>query len=235
MQKNTDYFLSEYFQSIQGEGNYSGVNSLFIRFYYCNLSCTWCDSKYAWLGNHPENLTFSAESLKSIIAGSSAPHIIFTGGEPTLYALDKLVVPGKKFHVETNGSFIPEKPLDLSLKNNLRIQREGMDLEIIRNFNWVISPKLSNSRQTLNDESMHYWSDKDYCIFKFIIRTQSDIDEVESVIEKFKIQKTKVYLGLEGQTLESQLQPLLVEEFIKRGFNYSPRLHVLLWGNKRGV
>ncbi|MDP2338212.1 MAG: 7-carboxy-7-deazaguanine synthase QueE, partial [Bacteroidota bacterium] len=42
------YYISEYFQSIQGEGNYTGANSFFIRFQHCNLRCTWCDTKYTW-------------------------------------------------------------------------------------------------------------------------------------------------------------------------------------------
>ncbi len=109
-----------------------------------------------------------------------------------------------------------------------------MDEEIIKHFNWVVSPKLSNARQKLDEQSLAWWVAKPFCIFKFVVRNTSDLDEVEEVVNRFRINKLKVYIGLEGQTLESQLQPTLVDEIISRGYNFSPRLHVMLWGAKRG-
>ena len=227
------YFVTEYFESIQGEGNFSGVNSLFLRFHYCNLTCSWCDTKYTWFADSGKFEPFTAEQLKKLIHSHQSPHVIFTGGEPTLYRLDKLVIPGKKYHVETNGTYIPTEPLDVVLANQNRFQREAMDESVIRNFNWVISPKLSNAHQEINEQSLFYWSQKDYCIFKFIVRNMADLDEVQSLLIKFNISSRKVYIGIEGQTLQSQLNPDLVDEIIKRGLNFSPRLHVLLWGAKR--
>jgi organic radical activating enzyme len=109
-----------------------------------------------------------------------------------------------------------------------------MDESVISHFNWVISPKLSNSRQQINEHSLSFWAKKDYCIFKFIIRNESDLDETETTLKRFNIAGNKVYVGLEGQSLESQLKPALVDEIIKRGLNFSPRLHVMLWGASRG-
>jgi organic radical activating enzyme len=230
---NNIYFVSEYFESIQGEGNYAGVNSLFIRFHFCNLTCTWCDTKYTWLGDHRESKQLTEIEIKRIISNSACDHIIFTGGEPALYSLDKLIEPDKKYHVETNGTIIPTEPLETAFKD-VTIARNGMDYNIIKNFNWVVSPKLSNSRQKINEQSLKYWTDKEFCIFKFIVRNNSDLVEVEEVQQKFGIPKNKIYIGLEGQTLESQLKPDLVDEIIKSGFHFSPRLHVMLWGAKRG-
>lgn len=227
------YFLTEYFESIQGEGNYAGAYSLFLRFHFCNLTCSWCDTKYTWFADSGKFEPYNAEQIKELIRVHKAPNIIFTGGEPTLYSLDKLTVPGKKFHVETNGTYIPTQTLDVVLANENRFIREAMEEEVIRNFNWVVSPKLSNSLQEINDESLDFWSRKDYCIFKFIVRNEPDLNEVTSLITTFHIDKSKVYIGLEGQTLQSQIKPELVDEIIKRGFNFSPRLHVLLWGAKR--
>ena len=227
------YFVSEYFESIQGEGNYSGVNSLFVRFHFCNLTCSWCDTKYTWFADSGRFEPMTSEQLKEIINSHKAPHIILTGGEPTLYKLDNLVVPGKKFHVETNGFYIPTEPLDVMLTNQNRFTREAMDESIIRNFNWVVSPKLSNSRQEINEKSLAFWAKKEYCIFKFIIKNDADLIEVKTVTDKFCIKTEKVYIGLEGQTLQSQVQPELVDKIIKQGFNFSPRLHVMLWGAKR--
>ena len=227
------YFLSEHFESIQGEGNYAGVNSLFIRFHFCNLTCTWCDTKFTWLGDYRESKQMSTMDINTLISQSRSNNVIFTGGEPALYRLDRLSENDKKYHVETNGTIIPTEPLELVLKN-VTITREAMDHEVIKNFNWVVSPKLSNSRQEINECSLKYWVDKEFCIFKFIVRNLSDLEEVSEVCEKYGIKKEKIFVGLEGQTLESQLQPAIVDEIIRYGYNFSPRLHVILWGAKRG-
>jgi 7-carboxy-7-deazaguanine synthase len=224
--------LNEYFRSVQGEGNYAGVNSLFIRFHFCNLTCTWCDTKYTWLGDHNKELVYTEDQVKEIITGSEAKHIILTGGEPALFRLDRLYVPDKIFHVETNGTVIPVEPYMAKFKS-FEISRGAMDFEIIRKFNWVVSPKLSNAKQILNEKSLKYWALSDFCIFKFIIRNLSDLEEVTEVCKRFDIEKNKVYIGLEGNSLESQLKPELVDELVLQGFNFSPRLHVILWGNQR--
>lgn len=227
------YYVSEIFQSIQGEGNYAGANSLFIRFQFCNLTCSWCDTKYSWNENSGKYSLYDSESLKNIIKESKSHHVIFTGGEPLLHKLDDLIVEGKKFHVETNGTIIPTEALKLQMGSTL-LSREPMDLELIKNFNFVVSPKLSNSRQKVNEESILYLSQLDNGIFKFIVQVKEDLDEVVQFLKKYNIDNQKVYIGLEGYNLQSQLQPQLVDEIVKLGFNFSPRLHIILWGIQRG-
>jgi 7-carboxy-7-deazaguanine synthase len=235
MEENKDnYYLSEHFVSLQGEGNCAGLNSLFLRFHFCNLTCTWCDTKFTWLAASGKFQTYSSDELKALIRAHHSRHIILTGGEPTLYRLDNLVVPGKKYHVESNGVFIPTDPLAIAIADGTNFVREGMDESVIRHFNWVISPKLSNARQRIDEHSLSFWAKRDYCIFKFIIRNGVDLDEIEIVLKRFNITGDKVYIGLEGQSLESQLKPALVAEIIRRGLNFSPRLHVMLWGASRG-
>ncbi len=231
---DSQYFISEIFQSIQGEGNFAGVNSLFIRFHFCNLTCNWCDSKYTWLEKSGLFNEYSAEKLTTLITRSKPYHIIFTGGEPGLYRLDKLYVPDKKFHVETNGMVLPTEKIDIRLSDGTHIWRLPMKFEIIEKFNWVVSPKLGNSYQILDENKFAYWVDKPFVIYKFIIRSVDDLDEVTQLVNKYKIKESLVYVGLEGISLHSQLQPELVDAIIERGYNFSPRLHILLWGNKRG-
>lgn len=229
---NPLFYLSETFESIQGEGNYAGAYSFFVRFQHCNLRCSWCDSKFAW-GENERVTIVSAPELKTSIEASKAPHVIFTGGEPTLYQLDNLLVPNKQYHVETNGTILPTEDLDIILPDGHRLQRKAMDESMIQHFNWVISPKLINTQQQVNDANLSFWATKSWGIFKFIIQQKEDISEVTEMIQKFNIDKKRVYIGLEGVTSESQLQPELVDEIIANGFNFSPRLQVLLWGAKR--
>jgi len=228
------YCVSEIFESIQGEGNFAGVCSLFIRFHFCNLTCNWCDTKYTWLEKSGTFQIYSAEELKNIIKGCKPYHIIFTGGEPALYRLDKLAVEGKKNHVETNATIIPTSKILIELDDKTTIGRNPMDEKIISSFNWVVSPKLNNSKQKINEEAMNYWTRQKFCIYKFIIKSLDDLNEIEQFIYKFGISDQKVYIGIEGITLQSQLNPDLVKDIIRRGYNFSPRLQVLLWGNERG-
>lgn len=231
---NQVFHVSEIFQSIQGEGNYAGVNSLFVRFQLCNLRCQWCDTQYSWTAHSGNYHTYSAKELKAKISESGVKHIIFTGGEPSLYQLDLLAEPvGLRYHVESNGQFIPDKPLNLRLLDGTMVERKAMDYTVFSQFNWVISPKLKNSKQPLILETLIYWALQDFAVFKFVVRTTNDLDEVEELIESAKINRDRVYIGLEGYTTESQMRPELVEEIIQRNLNFSPRLHILLWGNQR--
>ncbi len=229
---NNSFYISESFNSIQGEGNCAGALSFFVRFQYCNLTCSWCDSKFSW-GENKNLQAQTPEQVKELIQASSSPNIILTGGEPTLYQLDQLVVEGKKYHIETNGTIIPTESLETNLDDGYKIERAAMDENIIKNFNWVVSPKMSNAKQELNERAMQYWASKNYCVFKFIISNSDDIKEINETVKQFAIPKEKVYLGIEGVTKESQLNANLVDEIIVNGYNFSPRLHVLLWGNKR--
>ncbi len=225
--------VSEIFESIQGEGNRAGMRALFVRFQFCNLTCVWCDTKYTWYRDTGSFKWYSADELKKIIREKGIKQVILTGGEPALFNLDKIVDPGFSYHVETNGTAIPDQPVIVRLKDETLIQRDAMNKDVIRLFNWVVSPKLSNSRQETDPESLEYWAKQDFCIFKFICSNKEDLDEVEKTIQDFKIDKSKVYIGLEGLTLKSQLQPDMVSRIVAMGYNFSPRLHVMLWGATR--
>jgi 7-carboxy-7-deazaguanine synthase len=228
------FYVTEYFESIQGEGNYAGTNSLFIRFHFCNLTCCWCDTKYTWLKKSGKYKEFTRDELTGLIKNNIARHIVFTGGEPALYKLDELVCDSKKYHVESSGVLIPTEPLNITLSDGTNFERDAMNEDIIKHFNWVISPKLSNSRQKIDNGYIRYWNEKEYCVFKFVIRNEKDLAEVNEVTGEYDISKQKVYICLEGTTIESQLRPALADKIMEYGFNYSPRLQVLLWGAKRG-
>lgn len=230
---DTQFPVSEMFESIQGEGNCAGVNCLFVRFQLCNLRCPWCDTKYTWTRFSDTFNVFKQDELKQAITRHQKYHVVFTGGEPSLYRLDLLRNPNVQYHVETNGTIVPTLPLDLHLEDGVVVQREGMDEAVIRTFNWVVSPKLSNSGQPVVSEAMTYWAGQAFSTFKFIAHTHEDLDEVEAFVAEFDIPKNKTYIGLLGTTIESQLRPDFVDTIIQRGFHVSPRLHILLWGQAR--
>ena len=74
--------IAEVFDSIQGEGLYLGEKQIFVRFFNCNLSCTYCDTKLnRFMEYEPKELF---EEIK--LYRDKYHSISFTGGEPLLYA-----------------------------------------------------------------------------------------------------------------------------------------------------
>lgn len=72
--------IAEVFDSIQGEGLYLGEKQLFVRFYGCNLSCKFCDTKLGrFMEYEPQELI---DELK--LYGNGFHSVSFTGGEPLL-------------------------------------------------------------------------------------------------------------------------------------------------------
>jgi len=99
--------IMEVFYSIQGEGKHTGKAAFFIRLAGCDVGCHWCDVKESWdEKKHP--LRDSKELVKEAKA-SGAPIVIITGGEPTMYPLDKLTQLLKEenllVHLETSGAY----------------------------------------------------------------------------------------------------------------------------------
>ena len=121
------YKINELFETIQGEGSFTGKPSIFIRLQGCPVGCSWCDTKHTWIVDLADEvskdtmLTKSQETSKwaglditqilSLITdrGYQAKHIVITGGEPCMVnltplcdAFDKL---GFSTQVETSGTF----------------------------------------------------------------------------------------------------------------------------------
>jgi 7-carboxy-7-deazaguanine synthase len=104
------YNLTEIFYSLQGEGFWTGLPAVFIRFAGCNLNCTWCDTDYT------QRMQLTAPEILLEIQQYPSAHIVLTGGEPTLQLtpdlIQRLHQAGKYLHLETNGTMEPPPGLD---------------------------------------------------------------------------------------------------------------------------
>jgi 7-carboxy-7-deazaguanine synthase len=105
MQGDILYSVSNIFQSIQGEGFFTGTPANFIRLYGCDVQCPFCDSMEAWRGGNYDRLNIHAILLR---LGYNVKHTVITGGEPFLHDLAPLVAELIKkkqtVQIETSGT-----------------------------------------------------------------------------------------------------------------------------------
>jgi 7-cyano-7-deazaguanosine (preQ0) biosynthesis protein QueE len=225
--------VSEIFFSIQGEGVNIGKPSIFIRLYFCNLSCVWCDSKYTWENQNKakEGIDYFLMDIQEIlnyINKFDCNRVVITGGEPLLHQeklknlLKELKNKGYYIEIETNGTIKPKEEI----------------IKLVDLFN--VSPKLSNSKVDyklrIRNEVLKVFSEINNSIFKFVICDVKDLDEVDELVKKLNIKKEKVYLMPEG-TDEKTIKERslwLIDESKKRNYNFTTRLHILMFGNQRG-
>jgi len=183
-----------------------------------------CDSLYA----HTESFEMiTDELLKKAIQFN---RIVITGGEPFLQKeelgnfIERLIKknPNIEIEIETNGTIRP------------------VLIGKFKNIIYNVSLKLGNSNNDFDKRiipSVIEWFNEMNSNFKFVINNSDDVEEANMIVDKFNINKKNVYLMPEGKTREEQL---LKMEFVIRlakfsGYNFSPRLHILIWDNERGV
>ena len=97
--------INEIFYSIQGEGRWTGLPNIFIRTTWCNLRCSYCDTKYAYF----EGKELSIKDIIEKISKYPYKHLCITGGEPLLQKeitnlIDEILKLNYNICVETNGS-----------------------------------------------------------------------------------------------------------------------------------
>ena len=226
--------IVEIFETIQGEGKFSGYSAIFVRLWGCNLRCRFngveCDTPYAVykeIDNAP--MMEHSEAVKKILAISKkhdTRHIVWTGGEPTMFqefitaCVDVL---GVRFRheVETNGT----KPLT-------QIFSYHIDW-----FNISVKLKSSNQIDTkiklVDPVVLKTFPSKRSC-FKFVINSDMDMIEINQIR---KIRPLPTYLMPQGATrkelIENSERTIML--CIKHKFLFTQRDHIIVWDNKRGV
>jgi len=221
--------IAELFYSLQGEGALVGVPSVFIRTSGCNLRCAWCDTPYtSW---QPEGTDLSLDQIVDEVKAHPARHVVVTGGEPMIASQ---IIP------------LTERLRRLNL--HITIETAGTVLQPVACDLMSISPKLANSTPTGNWAPQHerlrirhevlrdLMARYDYQL-KFVIERPDDVEEVRALVGSLEADARRVILMPEGTDREilRQRGVWLAEIAKAEGFRYTPRLHVELWGNRRGV
>ena len=226
--------ISEIFHSIQGEGRLSGVPSVFIRTSGCNLRCVWCDTPYtSWNPNGQET---SLEEILHTLERYPLSHVVITGGEPLLThgieeLSEKLKTAGAHVTIETAATIFKTVACDLV----------------------SMSPKLSNStpwrKQNGKFAAMHDQHRLNFAVMqrfidgydyqlKFVVDREQDFAEVRQVIDKLKnVDTARVLMMAQARTRRElrHKSRWIVDLCKKHGYGYSPRLHIELYGNRRGT
>jgi 7-carboxy-7-deazaguanine synthase len=222
--------IAEIFYSVQGEGSLVGVPSVFVRTSGCNLRCAWCDTPYTSWNPEGEEIAIP-EIVRRVAAFAPARHVVLTGGEPMIAAglselSQMLRERGMHITVETAGTVFTEVACDLM----------------------SISPKLSNSTPEGVFREHHdklrrqpavlrrLMAEFDYQL-KFVIARAEDVEEARAVVKSLGTPAGKVILMAEGVNADVlHERSLWLAELCKEyGYRFSPRLHVDLYGNRRGV
>jgi 7-carboxy-7-deazaguanine synthase len=227
-------FVSEIFQSLQGEGKYAGHPSVFVRSSGCNLRCSWCDTPHTSWRAEGEHLSI-AEILVQTSQWNKIEHAVVTGGEPLLQPdLAELISAlGDRGHVvtvETAATVFVE---------NLR-----PDL-------FSISPKLANSRPGTQHPTQRALHDRNCKLdsvakflqtgldvqVKFVVEGADDLPEILTLVDRWQLPRDRVYLMPQCDNGEMLVERgrIVAEICSEQGFNFTGRMQIELWGNERGT
>lgn len=239
--------VSEIFgPTLQGEGPSTGKRACFLRLGGCNLHCSFCDTAYTWRFSdyHPhrsdqvfdkskELTQMSFQAIFEKLAGMDTELLVITGGEPLLQGnelYDFLSIFERRYldhfvdrvEIETAGTIAPG-----------RLARYGW-------VNFNVSPKLRSSgnlyHERINQEALEAFA-VGRTIFKFVVCSEGDFSEIDSIAQLIKLKPSQIWIMPEGETEQKQIEAMkwVAPLAIELGYNFSARLHTLIWGNKRGI
>jgi 7-carboxy-7-deazaguanine synthase len=256
--KNMDYNkvqpIIEAYVCVQTEGSRAGRPHFLVRTTGCTHRCYfgeggWCDSWYTSI--HPEKGTWTLNAIKELFeANPQINHLMISGGSPTMHPelVDELINIAKNMRgmyvtIETEGSHFIETNYKIDLVS--------------------LSPKFLNSQPKLGtktpagkdvDQKMIDQHEKfrnkydvikkmldyhlDYHFKPVVDRNEPFIwEQIEAFINLHNIPNDKVWVMPAGDTF-NKLQPnyaYVMEECIKRGYNFTGRAHIVAYNDLRGV
>lgn len=217
------YKINELFETIQGEGSFTGQPSIFIRLQGCPVGCSWCDTKHTWeidlsdevsqeamLAKSQETSKWTKLSVEQILAlvkdnHYQAKHIVITGGEPCMEDLTPLCNAfeclGYSTQVETSGTF------EITVSNSC----------------WVtVSPKVNMQGGYPILHSAMMRADE----IKHPIATQKHIEDLKALLAEHNIIATPVYLQPISQ--KKRATELAIATCIENNWRLSVQVHKYL-------
>jgi len=239
---SNELFLSDdkIFYTIEGEGEFVGMPSVFMRLSMCNLTCKGfasadsphgCDSFVSWSIKNK----MSFESIIKMLEDDGYKDHLYngailkiTGGEP-LIQQNKLL----RFidYLFLQWGWVPR----IDFETNATIQPSAKWRAGNIKATFTTSPKLSSNGDPLGKRYIPEvldWHATYGSGFKFVIKNQSDMDEVmDNYVDKFDIPPSRVWLMpcCGSRQEHSEMSGMVAELAKKHYFNFSPRLQLVIW------
>jgi 7-carboxy-7-deazaguanine synthase len=237
--------ISEIFgPTVQGEGPLIGRPSVFVRTGGCDYRCTWCDTLYAVLPEQRhEWIAMTADAIVARVdelAGEKPVLVTLSGGNPALQPLGPLIElarrRGHSLALETQGS-APQPWFE--------------DLDWL-----ILSPKPPSSGMAIDHDALGACIEsakgRPRCVLKIVIFDDRDYGFARSIAARYPALPVYLQVGnpaplaaaggalpdeADLEDLLERLRWLVAKVTADRWFAATvlPQLHVLAWGNKRGV
>lgn len=212
------------FETIQGEGVFTGVPAVFVRLQECPVGCAWCDTKQTWEANEQDQQSFDqiivktgdspnwcSASAQQIIAmyqsqGYTAKHIVITGGEPCIYDLVPLTQAfdeiGCQCQIETSGTF------------EVRATKDT----------WVtVSPKVAMKGKLPVIESALLRANE----IKHPVATDKDIENLDQLLQSANVPESTV-IALQPISQKPRATQLCIDTCVARNWRLSIQTHKYL-------
>lgn len=248
--------------TIQGEGPAAGRRCAFVRLAICPLECNFCDTWYTWAFTEPKSqkllvprkalredevhsMTVDDVFERAVACTEGSNMVVISGGEPLAQIPPRFQQAGLQ-----STELSEEDPLGLLAfqfyEAGIEVHFETAGIrrpsECVDSFTtqYVVSPKLGSSGnkkvQRYKPDVLDFFAASPKADFKFVITRQSDLIEIEHLVDTHTIIPSCVWLMPEGTTPEAIMEkmPMVAAEALKKGYNVSTRLHVLIWGDERG-
>lgn len=213
--------VNEIFCSIEGEGIRQGYLCTFVRFYECNLHCSYCDTRYACEGEEYNDM--SPQSIFNSIKKYPAKYVTLTGGEPLLQRNTEIIEllqllndAGIQVNIETNGSiYISQYVLENSI--------------ITMDWKSISSGEHTNMLRS----NLERLKSKD--VLKFVVGTEEDINQMIDVLNSIDIQANVFVSPVFDIIAPSEIVEKIVKNRLTK-VRMQLQIHKFIWDpNKRGV
>ncbi|CAH0539729.1 7-carboxy-7-deazaguanine synthase QueE [Vibrio marisflavi] len=218
------YKINEMFQTIQGEGVFTGVPSVFVRLQGCPVGCAWCDTKHTWDAEPKDNVEFekvlnknedspswSSVSAQDIVnaysaAGYTAKHIVITGGEPCTYDLTALT---EAFE---------------AIDCRCQIETSGTSEVLATASTWVtVSPKVAmKGKLPVLNAALERANE-----IKHPVATDKDIEQLDELLSRVELEDS-VEITLQPISQKDRATSLCIQTCIERNWRLSIQTHKYL-------
>ena len=217
------YKVNEIFLSIDGEGVRTGLPTVFIRLYGCNLNCSYCDTRYSC-----ENKEYTLMPLIDIlnqVLSYEVPRVTLTGGEPLIHQgvkdlINSLVLNGIEVNIETNGA--------VDLQNFWEFRYSSKVI-------FTMDYKCASSGM---EDKMKLWNlkvlqPKD--VIKFVVSNYNELEKMEYILEESGCKAQPYVSPVFGAIEPKELVQYVLDNKLNN-VKVQVQLHKIIWNpNMRGV